>query len=151
MTIKQTNIGLRKGDRITVKNAILALVTRSANDVATVVGEHLQKSEINFAVAMTKKARSLHDQDSFPEMPRACLNHRQRSTARDMATLASNSAGFSVLLPFLQGEKIYLQGPHHRSHNKLLSRYSGTDGIKTGYTRASGSIWYPLCIGTVVI
>eukprot|EP00657_Telonema_sp_P-1_P009752 TRINITY_DN3999_c0_g1_i1.p1 TRINITY_DN3999_c0_g1~~TRINITY_DN3999_c0_g1_i1.p1 ORF type:complete len:287 (-),score=59.40 TRINITY_DN3999_c0_g1_i1:87-947(-) len=83
----QTNIGLRYGDRITVKDAILALVTRSANDVATVIGEHLEKSEVNFAVAMTKRARELGMTKTSFRNASGLPNRRQKSTARDMAKL----------------------------------------------------------------
>ena len=135
----QTNIGLRKGDRITVKDAILALVTRSANDVATVVGEHLQKSEINFAVAMTKKARALGMTKTSFRNASGLPNHRQKSTARDMATLGLRiQQDFPHYYHFFKVKKFTYKGRTYRSHNKLLSRYSGTDGIKTGYTRASG-------------
>ncbi|WP_226886566.1 D-alanyl-D-alanine carboxypeptidase [Nisaea nitritireducens] len=135
----QTNIGLRRGERISVKDAILALVTRSANDVATVVGEHLQKSEVNFAVAMTKKARALGMTKTSFRNASGLPNRRQKSTARDMAKLGLRiQRDFPQYYHFFRTKKFTYKGRTYGNHNNLLGRYSGTDGIKTGYTRASG-------------
>ncbi len=135
----QTNIGLRKGDRISVKDAILALVTRSANDVATVIGEHLEKSEINFAGAMTKKARALGMTKTSFRNASGLPNRRQKSTARDMAKLGLRiQRDFPQYYHFFRTKKFTYKGRTYGNHNNLLGRYSGTDGIKTGYTRASG-------------
>lgn len=135
----QTNIGLRKGDRISVKDAILALVTRSANDVATVVGEHLHKSEVNFAIAMTKKAHTLGMTKTSFRNASGLPNRRQKSTARDMATLGLRiQRDFPQYYHFFRTKKFTYKGRTYGNHNNLLGRYSGTDGIKTGYTRASG-------------
>ncbi|MEP3123221.1 MAG: D-alanyl-D-alanine carboxypeptidase, partial [Nisaea sp.] len=135
----QTNIGLRKGDQITVKDAILALVTRSANDVATVVGEHLARSEVNFAVAMTKKARTLGMTKTSFRNASGLPNRRQKSTARDMAKLGLRiQRDFPQYYHYFRTKKFTYKGRTYGNHNNLLGRYSGTDGIKTGYTRASG-------------
>lgn len=135
----QTNIGLRKGDRISVKDAIHALVTRSANDVATVIGEHLAKSEVNFAVAMTKKARALGMTKTSFRNASGLPNRRQKSTARDMAKLGLRiQRDFPQYYHFFRTKKFTYKGRTYKNHNNLLGRYSGTDGIKTGYTRASG-------------
>lgn len=135
----QTNIGLRRGERISVKDAILALVTRSANDVATVVGEHLKKSEVNFAVAMTKKARALGMTKTSFRNASGLPNRRQKSTARDMAKLGLRiQRDFPQYYHFFKTTKFTYKGRTYGNHNNLLGRYSGTDGIKTGYTRASG-------------
>jgi len=135
----QTNIGLRKGDRISVKDAILALVTRSANDVATVIGEHLERSEVNFAVAMTKKARALGMTKTSFRNASGLPNRRQKSTARDMAKLGLRiQRDFPQYYHYFRTKKFTYKGRTYGNHNNLLGRYSGTDGIKTGYTRASG-------------
>ncbi|MEQ8335408.1 D-alanyl-D-alanine carboxypeptidase [Nisaea sp.] len=135
----QTNINLRAGETISVKDAILALVTRSANDVATVVGEHLAKSEINFAVAMTQKARTLGMTKTDFRNASGLPNRRQKSTARDMAKLGLRiQRDFPQYYHFFRTTKFTYKGRTYGNHNNLLRRYSGTDGIKTGYTRASG-------------
>ena len=130
---------LSPGSRITVKNAIMALITKSANDVATVVAENLGKSERNFAKLMTKKAKQLGMTRTTFKNASGLPNRGQLSTARDMATLAmairSNHPKFFKL--FKTKHFVY-QGTKYTNHNNLLGSYSGTDGIKTGYTSASG-------------
>ena len=84
----QTRLGLKRGSTITVKTAILALITRSANDVATVVAENMSGSEIKFARQMTRKARKLGMVRTTFRNASGLPNRRQLSTARDMAKLA---------------------------------------------------------------
>ena len=130
---------LSPGSTITVKNAIMALITKSANDVATVVAENLGKSERNFAKLMTKKAKKLGMTRTTFKNASGLPNRGQLSTARDMATLAMairrNHLKFFKL--FKTKHFVY-QGTKYTNHNNLLGSYSGTDGIKTGYTSASG-------------
>ncbi|WP_420405911.1 serine hydrolase [Nisaea sp.] len=135
----QTNIGLRAGQKLTVKDAILALVTRSANDAATVVAEHLAKSEVHFAIAMTKKARNIGMTRTTFRNASGLPNRRQKSTARDMAKLGLRiQRDFPQYYHYFKTKKFTYNGRTYKNHNNLLGRYSGTDGIKTGYTRASG-------------
>jgi D-alanyl-D-alanine carboxypeptidase len=82
-----SKLHLSPGSRITVKNAIMALITKSANDVATVVAENLGKSERNFAKLMTKKAKQLGMTRTTFKNASGLPNRGQLSTARDMATL----------------------------------------------------------------
>jgi D-alanyl-D-alanine carboxypeptidase len=134
-----SRLGLKRGQTITVKDAILALVTKSANDVATTIAENLGRSERDFALMMTAKARRLNmTRTTFRNA--SGLPHRgQMSTARDMARLAR------ALLHRHQGYYHYFRtksfryaGRKYKNHNKLLSTYEGVDGIKTGYIRAAG-------------
>lgn len=135
----QTNIGLRAGQTLTVKDAILALITRSANDAATVVAEHLAKSEVRFAIAMTKRAHALGMTRTSFRNASGLPNRRQKSTARDMAKLGLRiQRDFPQYYHYFKTRKFTYKGRTYKNHNKLLGRYSGTDGIKTGYTRASG-------------
>jgi D-alanyl-D-alanine carboxypeptidase len=134
-----SKLGLRRGTSITVKNAILALVTKSANDVAVVVAEALAGTEVEFAKLMTKKAQALGMRRTTFRNASGLYNKRQLSTARDMATLAQalirdfpdNYSYFSV-------PNFTYDGRRHRNHNKLLRSYAGTDGLKTGYIAAAG-------------
>lgn len=134
-----SKLNLSAGSSISVKHAILALITKSANDVATVVAENLGKSERNFARLMTKKARKLGMKRTTFKNASGLPNRGQLSTARDMATLGmairKNHSGFFKL--FKTKSFIY-KGTKYSNHNNLLGSYSGTDGIKTGYTHASG-------------
>ena len=134
-----SKLNLSAGSNITVKNAILALVTKSANDVATVIAENLGKSERKFARLMTRKAKKLGMTRTTFRNASGLPNRGQLSTARDMATLGiairKNHPKFFKL--FKTKSFIY-KGIKYTNHNNLLGSYSGTDGIKTGYTNASG-------------
>ncbi len=134
-----SKLNLSAGSSITVKNAILALITKSANDVATVVAENLGKSERNFARLMTRKARKLGMTRTTFKNASGLPNRGQLSTARDMAVLGmairKNHTNFFKLF---KTKSFVYKGVKYTNHNNLLSSYSGTDGIKTGYTNASG-------------
>ena len=134
-----SKLNLSAGSSITAKNAILALITKSANDVATVVAENLGKSERNFARLMTKKARKLGMTRTTFKNASGLPNRGQLSTARDMAvlgmTIRKNHPNFFKLF---KTKSFVYKGIKYTNHNNLLSNYSGTDGIKTGYTNASG-------------
>ena len=134
-----SKLNLSAGSNITVKNAILALITKSANDVATVVAENLGKSERNFAKLMTKKAKKLGMTRTTFKNASGLPNRGQLSTARDMATLGmsirKNHPNFFKLF---KTKSFFYKGIKYTNHNNLLSSYYGTDGIKTGYTNASG-------------
>jgi len=134
-----SKLGLEKGQTITVKQAILAMVTKSANDVAVVIAETLGGNERDFALAMTAKARKIGmSRTTFRNA--SGLPHRgQLSTARDMATLARRLlADFPKQYRYFATSEFYFDGALHKNHNKLLKNYDGADGIKTGYIRASG-------------
>ena len=134
-----SRLGLRAGDRISVEDAILALIVRSANDVAVVVGERLSGSESAFAAQMTTRAHALGMTRTFFQNASGLPNMAQTTTARDMATLSmalmrdfpQRYALFST--PDMQWRNVY-----GRNHNNLLTRVEGVDGLKTGFTRASG-------------
>lgn len=134
-----SRLGLGKGTTISVGDAILALVTKSANDVATVIAENYSGSERRFALVMTAKARSLGmSRTTFRNA--SGLPHRgQLTTARDMAILARRLlTDFPQYYHYFSTDTFHYDGVSHRNHNKLLASYEGTDGIKTGYIRASG-------------
>ena len=134
-----SKLGLKRGATISVNDAILALVTKSANDVAVVIAETLAESESKFAQKMTKKAKALGMNRTAFRNASGLYNRRQLSTARDMATLAQalirdfpERYGTFSSLNFSYNGRVY------RNHNKLLRNYQGADGLKTGYIRAAG-------------
>ncbi len=132
-------LGLKRGETITVKNAILALVTKSANDAAVVVAEALGGKETKFARMMTQKARELGMKRTSFRNASGLPNRRQMSTARDMATLArALIRDFPKYYRYFSTKQFVYKGRKYRNHNRLLKNYSGADGIKTGYIRASG-------------
>ena len=135
----QTRLGLKVGQTISVHNAILALVTRSANDVATVVAENMAGTEIKFAKLMTKKAKTIGMRRTSFRNASGLPNRGQVSTARDMVHLAiAIKRDFPEFYRYFKTKKFRYRGRTFRNHNMLLGRYTGTDGIKTGYTNASG-------------
>lgn len=134
-----SKLNLKTGATISVEDAILALVTKSANDVAMVVAEGLGKSEAGFAKLMNAKAKALGMTRTIFYNPHGLPDKRQLSTARDMATLSvALMRDFPQYYHFFATNNFTYKGKRYDNHNKLLASYSGVDGIKTGYTRASG-------------
>ena len=134
-----SKLGLRVGDRIAVNVAIKALVTKSANDVAVTIAEHIAGSEVAFAKLMTKKARRLGMKRTTFKNASGLPNKKQVTSARDMLTLALRlSDDFPRYYRNFSLRSFTYRGRRYGSHNKLLKTFRGTDGIKTGYTRAAG-------------
>lgn len=134
-----SKLGIRAGSTLTVKDGIYALVTKSANDAATVIAEHLGGTEREFAKKMTRKAKSLGMTRTTFRNASGLPHSRQRSTARDMARLAiAIHKDFPQYFYFFKTRHFSYKGQRFKNHNKLLSQFQGTDGIKTGYIRASG-------------
>ncbi len=134
-----SKLGLKVGETITVDEAIRAMSVKSANDVATVIAEAIGGTEVKFAQMMTARARELGMTRTSFRNASGLPNKRQKSTARDMSIL-----GRALIndLPDYYGyfsvKSFKYKGKTYRSHNSLLKNYAGTDGIKTGYIRASG-------------
>lgn len=134
-----SKLGLKPGQTIRAEDAILALVTKSANDVATVVAEALGETEYKFALEMTKRARALGMRRTTFRNASGLPNRRQLSTARDMSVLGRRiMADFPQYYHYFSTTRFKYNGRTYGNHNNLLGHYSGADGIKTGYTRASG-------------
>ena len=130
---------LKPGQSISVEQAIYALVTKSANDVATAVAEKLDGSERAFAKRMTRKARALGMSRTTFRNASGLPHGKQRSTARDMARLAiAMRRDFPQYFKYFSTKSFNWNGRKFGNHNKLLSKFNGTDGIKTGYINASG-------------
>ncbi|MBY0354441.1 MAG: D-alanyl-D-alanine carboxypeptidase [Rickettsiales bacterium] len=135
----QTNIALRAGDQITVEQSIKALVTRSANDVAVVLAESLGKTDWNFGVMMTNKARALGMKNSVFRNPNGLPDSRQYTTAYDMAVLGvALRRDFPQYFSYFNTRSFTYKGRTYGSHNRVLDRFPGVDGIKTGFINASG-------------
>ncbi|MBT5415394.1 MAG: D-alanyl-D-alanine carboxypeptidase [Rhodospirillaceae bacterium] len=134
-----SKLSLRKGQSIKVRDAILALVTKSANDVAVVVAEAVGGSESRFARMMTVKALALGMTRTQFRNASGLPNDRQLSSARDMSILArALMRNFPRYYPYFSTEQFAYKGEIYANHNRLLGSYDGVDGIKTGYIRASG-------------
>jgi len=134
-----SKLGLKPGRTLSVRDAVLALTVKSANDVAAAVAEHMAGTERQFALLMTAKARSLGMRNTTFRNASGLPNRGQMSTARDMATLARALViHFPKLYGYFSAPKFTFSGQTYKTHNQLLTNYEGTDGIKTGYIRASG-------------
>ena len=134
-----SKLGLKRGQTIAVEDAILALVTKSANDAATVLAEALGGNEANFAGQMTKKAKLLGMKRTRFRNASGLPNRYQRSTARDMATLAlALQRDFPQYYHYFSTREFRYKNRTFTNHNRLLRSYRGADGLKTGYIRASG-------------
>lgn len=134
-----TKIGFKPGQSIRAEAAILALITKSANDVAAAVGEYLGGSEERFAQMMTAKAKRLGMRSTVFRNASGLPNMQQRSTARDMAILGmALRQHFPKEYAYFSKRSFTYRGQTINGHNRLLGRVEGVDGIKTGYTNASG-------------
>ena len=134
-----SKLGLKPGETITVEDAINALVTKSANDVAVVVAERLGGSESRFAALMTAKARQLGLRNTRFKNASGLHNSRQTSTAHDLALLGEAiMVNHEQYYDYFSTREFDWDDRTYKNHNKLLGEVRGVDGIKTGYTRASG-------------
>jgi D-alanyl-D-alanine carboxypeptidase len=134
-----TKLGLRPGQTLKVEDAIKGLVTRSANDAAVVIAETIAGSEADFARMMTRKARALGMSKTTYRNASGLPNDDQLTTARDQATLGrAIQDRFPRYYRYFSTSVFAYRGQSIRNHNRLLGNVEGVDGIKTGYTRASG-------------
>jgi D-alanyl-D-alanine carboxypeptidase len=134
-----SKLGVRAGSTITVETAIKALVVKSANDVAAAVAENLGGTESAFARRMTGTARAIGMNRTTFANASGLPNPAQVTTARDMATLGLRlMRDFPQYYPYFRTQSFVYGGRNIRGHNRLLGKFDGTDGIKTGYINASG-------------
>jgi D-alanyl-D-alanine carboxypeptidase len=134
-----TKLGLAVGDTIALGDAIKALIAKSANDVAVAVAEHFGGTEERFAGLMTQKARLFGMSSTTFRNASGLPDSGQVTTARDMVRLALRlQDDFPRHYHLFATRRFNYAGVTHRNHNNLLHRFHGTEGIKTGYTRASG-------------
>lgn len=134
-----SKIGLPAGSSIRIKDAIYALVTKSANDVAVALAEHLGGTERNFAHTMTRRARLIGMNKTTFKNASGLHDKGQVTTARDMAKLARTVIQqYPEYYRYFSTREFTYRGKTYRNHNKLLGKYNGMDGMKTGYINASG-------------
>jgi D-alanyl-D-alanine carboxypeptidase len=136
---KPTKLYLRPGQTITVDTAIRAIVIRSANDVASVIAEALGGTESHFAVMMTQRARQMGMKDTNYHNASGLPDPLQISTAHDLAIMARHLAyDFPQYFSYFALPGFTYKGTYYPTHDNLIGKYEGADGIKTGYTGASG-------------
>ena len=134
-----SKLGLRLGERISVRDAIGVIATKSANDIAVALAEHIGGNEAAFCAMMTAKGRSLGMKNSTFVNATGLPDKRQLTTARDIATLSR-----ALIRDFPQFYSVFskvaydFEGQAIGNHNHLLRTLPGVDGIKTGFTNAAG-------------
>ena len=134
-----TKLGLKVGGTISVEEAIKGLVTRSANDAAVVVAEAIGGTEEEFSRQMTMKARMLGMTSTTYMNASGLPDVEQITTARDQAVLGrAIQHRFPVYYQYFATPSFRYRNQEIRNHNALLGNVKGVDGIKTGYTEASG-------------
>lgn len=134
-----SKLGLEVGEEISVNDAIRALVIKSANDIAVAVAEHIGGSEYQFASMMTERAHQIGMRNTNFRNASGLPNPNQVTTARDMVTLALRlQDDYPQQYKMFSITSFTFRGKVHKTHNTLMLRFPGMDGIKTGYTRASG-------------
>lgn len=134
-----SKLGLKPGSTIRVEDAILALVTKSANDIAVAVAEHLGKSESNFARLMTRAAQKRGMRNTVFKNASGLHDPAQVTTAADMARLAHILIyEYPQYYRYFSRSSFTYKGKTYKNHNHLMDSYRGMDGLKTGFIQASG-------------
>ena len=134
-----SKLDLEEGEEIALIDAIKALITKIANDVAVAVAEHIAGSEERFAQTDDAEgAPARHDGHEFPQCLGPARSRAGDDRARHDHAGAAAAGRLPAALSAVRHPHLHLQGDTFRNHNTLLFSYQGTDGMKTGYTRASG-------------
>ncbi|MCB1556154.1 MAG: D-alanyl-D-alanine carboxypeptidase, partial [Alphaproteobacteria bacterium] len=134
-----SKLDLAPGETIRVEDAIYALVTKSANDVAVALAEAIGGTETRFARQMTARAWAIGMNNTRFRNASGLHDRYQVTTARDMAKLARYILNeYPDYYPYFGTRHFSYQGKDYENHNRLLGRYTGMDGSKTGYIQASG-------------
>ena len=138
-SVAPSKLGLEPGEDIAVADAIKALITKSANDVAVGLAEKIGGTQANFVRLMNGRAKDLGMSKTHFENASGLPNNDQVTTARDMITLGMRlQDDFPGYYPMFAMRVFNYHGASHRNHNTMLNNFSGIDGIKTGYTSKSG-------------
>jgi D-alanyl-D-alanine carboxypeptidase len=133
------NMGLRAGEQISVRDAVLSLIVRSANDTAVVLAEAISGNEAAFARKMTERAQNLGMTNTVFRNASGLPDNAQRTTAFDLARLAiALRRDFPEYYPLFSRTSFTYKGRVWAGHNRLTSNYPGADGLKTGFVNASG-------------
>ncbi|MBD8873487.1 D-alanyl-D-alanine carboxypeptidase [Rhodanobacter sp. DHB23] len=134
-----TKLGLRAGQTVAVQDCILGMITKSANDAASVMAEGIGGSEEHFADMMNAQAALLGMTDTHFANASGLPDPDNTSTAHDLVKLAmALYRDFPQYAHFFATQEFVFHGHIVRGHNNLMYRYPGMDGLKTGFTDASG-------------
>lgn len=134
-----SKLGLKAGQTIKARDAMMGLITKSANDAAVVIAEHLGGSEEAFARKMTARAKELGMTRSHFMNASGLFHASQVTTARDMLRLSAILIGhYPSYYKFFKTSNFNFRGVNYHNHNRLMQTYRGMDGLKTGFIRQSG-------------
>ena len=134
-----SNLDLIAGDTITVREAILALIVKSANDVAVVLAESMAPNEPAFADLMTQAAAQLGMYRTVFKNASGLHDPAQLTCAQDMAILTlATIKNFPQYYPLFSTQSFTYHGREYNTHNRVLLDYPGAEGFKTGYISAVG-------------
>ena len=137
--VERSKLGLKEGQHIRVKKAISALIVKSANDVAVTLAWNIARNEKGFVKLMNAKARQIGLEHTHFANASGLFDPRQVTTARDMAKLAKHLINeYPGFYEYFSRQNFEFDGITYDTHNHLMQRYEGMDGIKTGYIQASG-------------
>ncbi|MDQ0286988.1 D-alanyl-D-alanine carboxypeptidase (penicillin-binding protein 5/6) [Desulfofundulus luciae] len=147
--VEGSAIGLQEGERLTMEDLLYALLLASANDAAVAIAEHVAGSVPAFAALMNEKARSIGARSSNFQNPSGLPDPRHYTTAYDLALIARYAMHNPVFRTIVSTRFKQIHRPdadrskgppqeHLWNHNRLLSRYEGAIGVKTGYTIEAG-------------
>ena len=134
-----TKLDLKEGDTVPVRDLIFGLITKSANDASVVLAEAIAGDEDVFAQRMTQRARQLGMNATTFRNASGLPNDQQVTSAHDMAVMAmAVMRDFPTYYPLFATQEFSYAGRVHTNHNRMLGWYGGAEGLKTGYTNASG-------------
>lgn len=134
-----TKLGVAAGDQVSVDDALKALATRSANDMAVALAEHIAGTEQRFAALMTLRGQELGMGNTRFVNASGLPDSRQISSARDIAIMSrAVMRDFPQYYGYFSIKSFYFRGRLITSHNRLMGQFAGMDGLKTGYINASG-------------
>lgn len=135
----RTNMNLKVGEVISVKDAIMGMIVHSSNDAAVAIAEEISGSEEKFAALMTRKARALGMYNTVFKNATGLPNAEQKTTAYDMAKLGvAMKSDFPKYYKLFSVTEYNFKGKRLVSHNHVVRNYENIDGLKTGYINASG-------------
>ncbi|MGE5614201.1 MAG: D-alanyl-D-alanine carboxypeptidase family protein [Bacillota bacterium] len=137
-SIGGSTIGLRAGEKYTLKEMLYALLMVSANDAAIAIAEHIGGTVENFAAMMNKRAVSLGAVNSNFVTPHGLDRENQYSTAYDVALITREALKNPVFAEIVSTTSSSISGHNLYNTNELLGSYRGVDGVKTGYTGKAG-------------
>ena len=137
-----TKMKLTKGEKISLKNLLYALMMQSSNDAAVAIAEHIGGSVENFCEEMTKKAQSIGAKDTIFKTPNGLDSGEHHSTAYDMALIARYALKNETFQSIITTREISFKSDKKSysviNKNRLLSEFPGANGVKTGFTGKAG-------------